>query len=772
MNPTNIPTLEVPQALITSERPEAGLLQGLAQSVGTALSTYPYYVVVSGYPAGEDRAHLVGLAEAIGAIAPKSANSGFIHASQRKVSFTKVRINPTKGTAGGNVTQYSRTHLPLPPHTDSSYMPRPHELVAFQCIIADGSGGASIMVPIEDLLKQLGPEVTEPLQAPVYPFGERLYPILFKESDEIKIRYYQAQIDRILKMGAAPLSDRHQAALKALDAVLEKPEQPHQFHLQAGQIVLMHNHKVLHGRTGFAQDSDRLLYRVRLHVNSFTPVSSSPAAVPIPNDSAALLAASQRPQPMAIALDSEEDPDSADGKYDVDATAEPIPELAAAHISLAKTLEKNRQFDDALEQYRQASELAPASLDILRSYGKLLLKTGKFAEATLVFQRCLAIAPHDYDSSLALSSLIRVSGDNETAHSILGSVIRKYPYAPVRSPSPQKPTLIRLRGLDGSAYGIVKKPDGTYRYLLQGGHFSIRDLVDKKRYNLVILNIIDDNVDDLTDSPNADILLNTIACPDLKRGSLLAAARFIDRYPHLPVINHPRQVLLTTRERNALRLNMIPGVSFPQTEKIRWDGVALDAIAREILSLGFTFPIIIRLVGSQTGSSVALIKDEAELRTHFQKSQANREYYVIQFRDCRNSQQIFNKTRIFFIDGNFYPVANLFHDAWSVHSGDRYSVMAQNPWMQEKEKSFLNDPINYLGLQAFDKLRQIRDVVNLDFFGIDFTLLEDGTLFIFELNAAMRHNFDHAGNFPYTKPHLQRISGAFETMLQSRLQLR
>ena len=765
----SIPTLEVPQALIASEYPAAGLLQELAQSVGAALSTYPYYVVVNGYPAVEDRTHLVNLAEAIGAIASKGISSKFINASQRKVSFTKVRINAAKGTAGGSVTQYSRTHLPLSPHTDSSYMPRPHELVAFQCIVSDDMGGASIMVPLEDLLKQLAPEVTELLQAPVYPFGERSYPILQGESGDLKIRYYQAQIDRILKMGATPLSEPYQAALKALDAVLEHPDQPHQFHLKAGQIVLMHNHKVLHGRTGFAQDSDRLLVCwVRFHVNNFIPGDNFPAAVAASN-AAALGAERPSKQPVAIALDSEAVLDSAEGSDDTNGIPEPIPDLAAAHVSLAKTLEKGHQFTAALEQYRQASEAAPKSLKVLRSYGKLLLKTGKFAEAILVFQRCLAIAPHDYDSSLALSSLIRVGGDNEKAHNILGSVVRKYPYAPVRSPNPKKPTLIRLRGLDGSAYGIVKKPDGTYRYLLQGGHFSIRDLVDKKRYNVLILNIIDDNVDGLVDKPQADVLLNTIACPDLKRGSLLAAARFVDRYPHLPVINHPRQVLLTTRERNALRLNMIPGVSFPKTEKIRWDGVALDAITREIFSLGFSFPFIVRLVGSQTGSSVALIKDEVELHTHFQKSQAEREYYVIQFRDCRNSQQIFNKTRVFFIDGNFYPVANLFHDAWSVHSGDRYSVMAQNPWMQEKEKSFLNDPINYLGLQTFNKLRQIRDVVGLDFFGIDFTLLEDGTLFIFELNAAMRHNFDHADNFPYTRPHLERISDAFEAMVQSRL---
>jgi CHASE3 domain sensor protein len=42
-------------------------------------------------------------------------------------------------------------------------------------------------------------------------------------------------------------------------------------------------------------------------------------------------------------------------------------------------------------------------------------------------------------------------------------------------------------------------------------------------------------------------------------------------------------------------------------------------------------------------------------------------------------------------------------------------------------------------------------------------------LFVFEANAAMRHNFAHAQNFPHTEPHLKRISDAFENMIQSRL---
>ena len=773
-----IPTLEISQALEFSKSSEMAPLQDLARSIGAALSTYPHYVVVNGYPAIEERTNLIHLANAISAIEARQPVSGFGRQNKQKISFTKVQINPAKAKANGGVTQYSRTHLPLPPHTDSSYMSRPHELVAFQCIVSDRTGGESILVPVADLLPRLDRDVVELLQAPVYPFGNQPYPILTGETGNEQIRYYRAQIDRILAAGAPPLSDQHRAAIETLDTVLQQTDQFSQFHLQAGQIVLMHNHKVLHGRTGFSPESDRLLYRIRLHVASLATANQAQTLDPT-HASATVPLGSQERHPLIPPPDQGDhqllvvQPTQGGGTNAASPPAN-APEHQSlqqtkAHLMLAEELKRLRRFNDALKHYRQASQLAPNNVAILNAYGKLLLHIGQFAEASQAFRRCLDIAPNDYDSGLALSSLAYASGDKAAAQHILERVIRQRPYVFSHPPSPQKPTLLRIRGLDGSAYSIVQKPDGSYKHLLRGGHFSIRELVDKKRYNVIILNIFEDNVDQLRDIPNIDLLLNTIACPDLKRASLLAAARFVDCYPTLPLINHPRRVLATTRERNALRLNLIPGVSFPKTERLGWDGASLDAIVREICGLGFIFPIIIRRVGSQTGSSVALINDETGLRQHFQQSPANQEYYIIQFKDCRNPQNIFNKIRVFFIDGNFYPVANLFHDSWNVHSGDRYRLMDKTQWTQDEEKTFLNDPVCYIGRTNFDKLCKIRDVVGLDFFGIDFTLLQDGTLFIFELNAAMRHNFDHAKNFPYTKPHLQRISMAFNHMLQSRL---
>ena len=94
--------------------------------------------------------------------------------------------------------------------------------------------------------------------------------------------------------------------------------------------------------------------------------------------------------------------------------------------------------------------------------------------------------------------------------------------------------------------------------------------------------------------------------------------------------------------------------------------------------------------------------------------------------------------------------------------------MSSTPSTQEDENRFLTDPAAYLGPKAIEALYAIYDTIELDFFGIDFTLDSERNVIVFEANAAMRHNFDHAGNFPYTRPHLEKVSEAFASMVERR----
>ncbi len=182
------------------------------------------------------------------------------------------------------------------------------------------------------------------------------------------------------------------------------------------------------------------------------------------------------------------------------------------------------------------------------------------------------------------------------------------------------------------------------------------------------------------------------------------------------------------------------------------------------------YPLILRRAGTQTGITMQLIKSAQEAAAYCADMQPDTRLNVIEYIDIRDAEGYYRKTRAFFIDGAFFPVANLVNDNWQIHSGDRYRVMSDHAAAQEREREYLNDPKAYLGDRTFAALHAIRDDFDLDFFGVDFCQMPDGTCLVFEANAAMRHNFDHAANFPYTRPYLEDISRAFMRMTRRKTQ--
>ena len=59
--------------------------------------------------------------------------------------------------------------------------------------------------------------------------------------------------------------------------------------------------------------------------------------------------------------------------------------------------------------------------------------------------------------------------------------------------------------------------------------------------------------------------------------------------------------------------------------------------------------------------------------------------------------------------------------------------------------------------------------MGLDYFGIDSAETRDGRLLVFEVDVAMIvHALDSAEVFPYKKPAMKRLFGAFLSMLEAR----
>ncbi len=734
-----------------------------------ALTYYPYYCVVHLGTSPQDQDLFLELAKGV---AEFGVSKDTLPPSQKKVSFTRVRIDKDQANAEDSVTRYSRTHKALSPHTDSSYMTEPHELVAFHCLVADTAGGETSMVPLDDIMRNLDKDAFDALREPVFAFGDRHHAVLNGEGPSPSIRYYDAQLQRSIDESGSSLSARHRDALSRLDMVLNSPDLGQRFSLASGEVLFMNNTKVLHGRSGFSKDSERLLHRVRLRAPGLKTSTQMTAANENDSQEATTKDSSQT---ASDTLDHKLVRSLAkSGRID-DAILICTNYLAGsprdgeAHVVLAKLHEKAGRIDDAVASFTRACEVDPSNAFTFELLGDLLLTNGRFDEAKSAYQKCLQLDPDNYYAGLSLSSIYREDGDMKQARAILGDVVRKHPFERWNKSRKDRQTILRMRGFQSATYGIIRDTKGEFVSLLQGGHFSIQHLLNHRDYNLLIANIFEDNINKIENLPDFQLILNTISCADREPASLLSLARFVDRHSDRPVINHPRQVYQTTRDRNYQRLASVDGVIFPQTERIRWEGGDAQTIVDQVSGFGFEYPLIVRAAGSQTGLSVKRVKSEDQLIKYFSKASPDTDYYIIQYHDHPRGPGLYNKTRIFCIDGHYHPVANLFVDDWAIHSGDRYAIMDKTPWTQEEERAYLEDHVTYLGTRAYNTLLKLRDIVDLDFFGIDFTLLPDGNIFIFELNPAMRHNYDHADNFPYTRPHLDRITQAFNDMVRKRV---
>ena len=104
---------------------------------------------------------------------------------------------------------------------------------------------------------------------------------------------------------------------------------------------------------------------------------------------------------------------------------------------------------------------------------------------------------------------------------------------------------------------------------------------------------------------------------------------------------------------------------------------------------------------------------------------------------------------------------------WKVHYFT--SDMADAPDHRLEEASFLNDMRAALGDMAVAALEQIRDLLGLDYAGIDFGLGRDGELLLFEANATMViYPPDPDERWAYRRTAVSRILDAVVAMIMQR----
>jgi len=178
------------------------------------------------------------------------------------------------------------------------------------------------------------------------------------------------------------------------------------------------------------------------------------------------------------------------------------------------------------------------------------------------------------------------------------------------------------------------------------------------------------------------------------------------------------------------------------------------------------FPLLLRTPGFHTGQHFLRVDGMEQLESAVAELSGDR-LTAIELLDARGDDGMARKYRVMLIDGHLYPSHLAISAEWKVHYFT--ADMADRPEHRSEEAAFLANMSGSLGPRGMAALSCIRDVLNLDYAGIDFGLGKNGEILFFEANATMVVNPPEPGDrWSYRRTPIDRIFDAVHRMLRDR----
>lgn len=284
-----------------------------------------------------------------------------------------------------------------------------------------------------------------------------------------------------------------------------------------------------------------------------------------------------------------------------------------------------------------------------------------------------------------------------------------------------------------------------------------------------VIRLYVDAIGELPDTcPEHDVALFAIGESDETRMALERLRGVSGLWP-LPMLNEPLAILDLSRDRLWRKLEGVPGLVVPPTARL--SGATLAAVGRGDRTLeqvlpGGAFPVIVRPVGSHAGQGLQKIDDAAALAAHLAQAPLPMAY-VSRFVDYASADGRWRKHRIAFIGGRPYLAHMAVGDHWMVHYLN--AGMAESAEKRAEEAAAMAHFDEDFAVRHAAAFAGLHERLGLDYFAIDCAELPDGQLLLFEADVSMIvHALDPDALYPYKKPQMRKLFGAFEAMLRAR----
>jgi glutathione synthase/RimK-type ligase-like ATP-grasp enzyme len=397
-----------------------------------------------------------------------------------------------------------------------------------------------------------------------------------------------------------------------------------------------------------------------------------------------------------------------------------------------------------------ALSVDPDDVNALDGLGMLAARTGRLDAALSALSRAAELAPHDAQIQIHLAHVYHDRGEWEAAQLQYARALYLAPndapahegaaYTAMRlqdfeSAEKHRRQAFRDRVLTVSTVDVAA-PTVLLVVSSRGGNVDTRPYLAAEAIN--VIKLVADELDGIPQLPEYDYVFHGIGDSDHNFNTIVSLLSRTSPLAHIfldakkPVLNHPRQVLATSRAENARRLAGIPGVRTARTLTVERTGdVADDAF---LLSRGFRFPFLVRALGYHTGEHFARVDGHAQLEAVCEAMPGDA-LLGLEFLDTQSPDRHYRKYRLMHIGGELYPAHLAVGDNWKVHY--MHSLTPRFAAFREEERRFLADPKSVIGSAAYEAVEAIFRMLGLDYAGIDFALDAEGSVVCFEANANM-----------------------------------
>ena len=401
----------------------------------------------------------------------------------------------------------------------------------------------------------------------------------------------------------------------------------------------------------------------------------------------------------------------------------------------ARTLVQTGHYDQACAAYLEVVSLRPGDIAVLHELGCVAHQGGYRSAARVIFQKIVLARPDDLIGHINLGNILyedrdpaarlhfetvlRVDCDSLDANRGLGRILREQGEL-------EAADLHWRRSFPGQAIVPQHRGAGIPMLMLvsaQNGNIPTQHILSDRTFAVTAL-YAEYYRPDLPLPPHA-LLFNAIGDAD-RCAEALVLAEAITCRSQAPVINSPGKVLVTGRAANASRIAAVPGVRTPSIRELPRAALADTA--------GLDFPLLLRSPGFHTGQHFVCV-DGPELLAEAAVGLPGEKMLAIEYLDARGVDGLARKYRVMCIGGELYPFHMAASADWKVHY---YTAgMDKSAALRAEEQRFLEDMPEVLGESAMAALAGIAQVIDLDYFGMDFALAADGSVLLFEANATM-----------------------------------